>query len=175
LNFTLLVRCVDSFLNCFLIPRTRLGLLVTSMGLAALDLAGPSRPTSRPGDLWFFFPIGYLFTVAVETPVLLIGLTRRLSFKQRLFAGLWLTACTYPIVVLVLPIVLSSFSRSTYLLVAEVFAALGECALFLVAFKGQLESGFTARLRNCGVIIAANVLSFIGGELLNSTRWFGLF
>ena len=143
--------------------------------LPAFDLSEPSLPTTGPGDLWFFFPIGYLFTIAVETPVLLVGLTRALSFKQRLFAGLWLTACTYPIVVLVLPIVFSSYSRATYLLVAEVFAALGECALFWLAFKNQLNPGLTKNLRNFGVIVAANVLSFAGGEVLNATRWFGLF
>src|SRR5262245_49022131 len=170
-----LVGCVFSFFSVSLLTHSRCSSFLSWMGLAALDLSEPRLPTSRPQDLWFFFPIGYLFTIAVETPVLLIGLTRVLSFKQRLFAGFWLTACTYPIVVLVLPIVFSSSSRATYLLVAETFAALGECALFWVAFKHTLESNLTAILRNFAVIVAANILSFAGGELLNGTRWFGLF
>jgi hypothetical protein len=57
-----------------------------------------------PAELWRFLPLGYLFTILIETPVLLIGLSRRHSIRQRLFAGVWLTACTYPIVVLVMPI-----------------------------------------------------------------------
>jgi hypothetical protein len=147
-----------------------------SINALGFDLATePTLPTSRPGDLWLFLPIGYLFTVAIETPVLLVGLSKKLSFKQRLFAGLWLTACTYPIVVLVLPIIFSSRSRNLYLLVAETFAPVAECALFWLAFHHKLEAGLKTTLRNFGAIIIANLLSFAGGELLNSTRWFGLF
>jgi hypothetical protein len=142
----------------------------------ALDLAAePTLTTSRPADLWLFLPLGYLFTVAIETPVLLLGLSKKLSFKQRFFAGLWLTACTYPIVVLVLPILFASSARSLYLLVAEIFAPVAECALFYLAFQHQLEPGWKTRARDFTVIIIANLLSFGGGELLNSTRWFGLF
>jgi hypothetical protein len=135
----------------------------------------PPVTTSRPSDLWLFLPAGYLLSVALETPVLLIGLTKQLSFKQRLFAGLWLTACTYPIVVLVLPIVFASSPRSLYLLVAETFAPVAECALFWLAFRRKLTISTLDWLRNFAVIIVANLLSFAGGELLNATRWFGLF
>ena len=38
-------------------------------------------------------------------------------------AGIWLTACTYPIVVLVLPLLLVDHSRAFFLLIAEVFGA----------------------------------------------------
>ena len=131
--------------------------------------------TSRPADLWLFLPLGYLFTVAVEIPVLILGLSRALSFRQRLFAGLWLTACTYPIVILVLPLLFSSQPRSLYLLVAETFAPVAECALFWLAFRRKIESSLKTTLRNFAVIVLANLLSFMGGELLNATRWFGLF
>lgn len=131
----------------------------------------PTYVTSRPGDLWLFLPLGYLLSVAVETPVLLVGLSKRLSFRQRLFAGLWLTACTYPIVVLVLPYLFSALPRSAYLLAAETFAPVAECLLFWLAFRGR--TGEWAR--NFAVIVLANLLSFGAGEALNATRWFGLF
>ncbi|HEX3558217.1 MAG TPA: hypothetical protein VHU19_03375 [Pyrinomonadaceae bacterium] len=131
--------------------------------------------TSRPGDLWLFLPLGYLLSVAVETPVLLVGLSRRLSFRQRLFAGLWLTACTYPVVVLVMPILFSTLPRSTYLLAAETFAPVAECLLFWLAFRERAGAGTGERIRNFAVIVIANLLSFGAGEVLNAARWFGLF
>ena len=42
-------------------------------------------------DLWRFLPVGYLFTVALETPVLWLLLSPRHPRRRRLFAGLWLT------------------------------------------------------------------------------------
>ena len=59
-----------------------------------------------PTELWRFLPIGYLFTISIETPILLVGLSSRHSLRRRLLAGIWLTACTYPIVTLVLPLLL---------------------------------------------------------------------
>jgi hypothetical protein len=135
----------------------------------------PTRTTSRPADLWLFLPLGYLFTVAIETPVLLLGLSKKFSFKERFFAGLWLTACTYPVVVLVLPTIFASSSRGLYLLVAEIFAPVAECALFWLVFHRKTGSDLRETLRSFAVITLANLLSFGGGEFLNSTRWFGLF
>src|ERR1700704_4792949 len=89
-------------------------------------------------DLWRFFPLGYLFSILIETPILLIGLSRRRSIKRRLFAGVWLTACTYPIVVLVLPLLFANASRVMYLIVAETFAPVAECILFWLAY-GEAE------------------------------------
>ena len=126
-------------------------------------------------DLWTFLPIGYLFTIAIETPVLLIGLSSKVSFKQKLWCGGWLTACTYPIVVLVLPAIFLGQSRALYLTVAETFAPVGECLLFWLAFraKGILQ---TADWLRCFIaIIVANLASFAAGEVLNSYDWFGLF
>lgn len=150
--------------------------LLFQLNAFGFDLAAePTVTTSRPRDLWLFLPLGYLFTISIETPVLLLGLSRKLSFKQRFFAGLWLTACTYPIVVLVLPILFADASRGLYLLVAEIFAPVAECFLFWLAFRQQLEPGRKTLARNFAVIVLANLLSFGGGELLNATRWFGLF
>ena len=85
--------------------------------------------------LWSFLLPGYLTTVAIETPILLIGLSPRHPISRRLFCGFWLTACTYQIVVLVLaPLLLGSADdRTVYLLVAETFAPVAECALFWAA------------------------------------------
>ncbi|MDQ5838191.1 MAG: hypothetical protein M3379_15545 [Acidobacteriota bacterium] len=131
--------------------------------------------TSRPVDLWLFLPFGYLLSVAVETPVLLAGLSKRLSFRRRLFAGLWLTACTYPIVVLVLPRLFSTLPRSAYLLAAETFAPVAECLLFWLAFRGRAGASAGDWARDFAVIVLANLLSFGAGEVLNANRWFGLF
>src|SRR5262249_8681495 len=40
-----------------------------------------------PTSLWTFLLPGYLLTIAIETPVLLVGLSRRHSWGRRLFAG----------------------------------------------------------------------------------------
>ena len=124
-------------------------------------------------DLWRFLLVGYLLTVAVETPVLVLFLSRQHTLKRRLFAGLWLTACTYPVVVLVLPPLFADSSRALYLAVAETFAPAAECALFYLAFGGKGSEGVT--LRDMAVIVAANLLSFLAGEMLSAYGWFGLF
>ena len=81
--------------------------------------------------LWSFLPWGYALTVALELPVLLVGLSPRHPLPRRIFAGFWLTACTYPIVVLVLPpLVWARWGETTYLIVAETFAPAAECLLF---------------------------------------------
>lgn len=122
-------------------------------------------------DLWRFLPLGYLFTVAVETPVLALLLSPRHPLRRRLFAGLWLTACTYPVVVLVLPTLFADSSRALYLAVAETFAPAAECALFYFAFgPGEARSTW----RDFAAITAANLLSFLSGEVLNAYGWFGL-
>ena len=140
------------------------------------DLAEPVQTQSLPlSDLWRFLPIGYLFTVLIETPVLLVGLSPKVSFKQKLLCGVWLTACTYPIVILVLPAIFFGESRALYLAVAETFAPVAECILFWVAFRGKgvLETGDWVR---CFIaIVLANLASFGLGEVINYYGWFGIF
>ena len=123
-------------------------------------------------DLWRFLLFGYLLTVAFETPVLVLFLSKHHALKRRLFAGLWLTACTYPFVVLVFPPLFADSSRALYLAVAETFAPAAECALFYFAFGGEGSGG--VRWRDFGTIVAANLLSFLAGEVLNAYGWFGL-
>ena len=111
-----------------------------------------------PHELWRFLPIGYLFTIAIETPVLFFGLSAHHPKQRRILAGVWLTACTYPIVVLVLPLLFSE--RWLYLLVGEIFAPVAECTLFWLAF------GREARWRDFAVIVIANLASFLIGEIV---------
>jgi hypothetical protein len=126
------------------------------------------------GELWRFLPVGYLTTILIETPVLLLGLPQPVSMRQRLWLGVWLTACTYPIVVLVLPAVFYGCSRVLYLSVAETFAPVGECFLFWLAFR-NVELGPAGWVRAFIMITLANLASFGLGEVLNAYGWFGLF
>jgi hypothetical protein len=128
----------------------------------------------NPSELWRFFPIGYLLTIAIETPILILGLSNRHSFRRRLLAGVWLTACTYPIVTLVLPLVFVNYSRGTFLIVAEVFAPVAECVLFWLAFGSSEQFGNKTIWRDFVTIIIANLVSFGVGEVLNAYEWFGL-
>ena len=103
----------------------------------------------------------------IEIPVLMIGLSRRHAWRDRLIAGFWLTACTYPIVVLVLPpLIWAPLGRGWYLVVAEIFAPLAECVLFRLAY-GTSEQR-SADYRDYAVIIVANLASFGLGELLHA-------
>ena len=118
-----------------------------------------------PLELWRFLPLGYLFTVAIETPILFFALSPRHPKRHRILAGLWLTACTYPIVTLVLPLLMENYSRATFLLVAETFAPVAECVLFWLAFGSAAEVGKRSMWRDFGAIVLANLASFLLGEL----------
>src|SRR4029453_7958274 len=127
-----------------------------------------------PYDLWRFLPIGYLVTIAVETPILILGLSPRHPLARRVIAGIWLTGCTYPIVVLVLPLLFVNHSRALFLLVAEVFAPLAECTLFWLAVGEKREGERTTMWRDFATIVLANLASFLFGEVLTAWHWFGL-
>lgn len=111
-------------------------------------------------ELWQFLPLGYLLSILIETPVLVIGLSRRHPLRRRILSGIWLTACTYPIVTLVLPLALADFSRAIFLIVAETFAPVAECLLFWMAFGEG-----SGKWRDFLAIVMANLASFAGGEL----------
>src|SRR6267142_1221637 len=127
-----------------------------------------------PSELWRFLLPGYLLTILIETPILCVGLSRRHPLSRKLLAGVWLTACTYPIVTLVLPLLLDSSSRKVYLVIAETFAPVGECLLFWLAFGTRAEFGKRSMWRDFITIIVANLASFGIGEVLNAWGWFGL-
>jgi hypothetical protein len=104
-----------------------------------------------------------VLSVLIETPILLAGLSPAHPWRRRLFAGVWLTACTYPIVILTLP---ALFERElTYVIVAETFAPAAECALFWAARRGAGDSPAILR-RDMAAIVIANLASFGIGELV---------
>jgi hypothetical protein len=126
-------------------------------------------------ELWHFLPFGYLLTILIETPILCAGLSPRHPLPRKILAGVWLTACTYPIVTLVLPLLFPPDARALYLLVAETFAPVAECLLFWLAFGKTAERSSAATRRDFVAIIIANLASFGIGEVLNAWGWFGLF
>lgn len=128
-----------------------------------------------PTELWRFLPIGYLLSILTETPVLFLGLSRCHPPGRKLLAGIWLTACTYPIVTLVLPLLFVNSARTTYLVVAETFAPVAECVLFWLAFGKEAEVGTRSMWQDFSAIVVANLASFAAGEVLNAYHWFGLF
>jgi len=125
-----------------------------------------------PHSLWSFLLIGYVFSIAIETPILIVGLSPRHPLRHRLFAGIWLTACTYPIVILVLPLLIDAGEhRVTYLAVAETFAPVVECALFWAAFGVREEWRRASMWRDFATVTAANLASFVLGECLYASGW----
>ncbi len=126
-------------------------------------------------ELWLFLPVGYLLTILVETPILVFGLSNKLNLRQKLLCGIWLTACTYPIVVLVLPTLFYGSPRWQYLAVAETFAPLGECLIFWFALRAKEQLDPRGWTRSFAAIILANLASFGVGEVLNLYHWFDLF
>ncbi len=121
-------------------------------------------PLSGP---WYFLSVGYVLTVLIELPILVVGLGREHPIRRKLIAGFWLTACTYPVVILVLPPLLIGPSRHSYLIytvVAETFAPVAECLLFRAAFDCLSR-------RDAAVIVLANLASFGFGEILIWVGW----
>ena len=115
-----------------------------------------------PDQLWTFLPRGYLLTIAIEIPILLFCLSPGHPTKRRLIAGCWLTACTYPIVVLVLPLTAGArWGTVGYLAVAETFAPVAECLLFRAAFP--IPAYRTLAIRDMAAVVVANVGSFAFG------------
>lgn len=105
-------------------------------------------------NLWQAAGLGYVLTVALETPVLLLGLAPQHPWRRRLAAAVWLNACSYPVVSLVLPLCVPP---AAYLWVAETFAPVSECLLFWAAFSPE------AGRRDVLAIAAANLVSFVVG------------
>ncbi len=73
-----------------------------------------------------------------------------------------------------MPLVFANVSRATYLVVAETFAPVAECALFWLAYGETEQVGKASMWQDFGTIVVANLGSFLGGEVLNAYGWFGL-
>jgi hypothetical protein len=121
-------------------------------------------PPLEPSESWRFLWIGYAYTVAIETVVLLVGLSKRHRLRDRLLAGIWLNACSYPIVILVFPyLVWGPFGRTAYLAVSETFAPLAECTLFWLAFGDPKERFRWSMYQDLATVVVANLASFLIG------------
>ena len=126
-----------------------------------------------PEQRWLFFAVGYPLSVAIETPVLLLGLSPRHSLGVRLFAGIRLTACTYPVVMLALPGWFDLPAQQVACAaVAETFAPVAECALFWAAFGSRAEWGRRSMWRDFAAITLANLASFGVGAALDRAGYF---
>jgi hypothetical protein len=120
-----------------------------------------------PHPYLVLFPIYYLITIAIETPILCVGLSSEHPLRRRLLSGIWLTACTYPLVWFVAPVWFDPIEeRIAYLAVAESIAHFGECALFYLAFQPRLHPW-----RDMAAVFGANLASFGLGEWANYL-WF---
>jgi hypothetical protein len=126
-----------------------------------------------PAMLWAWLIPGYLMTFALETPVLIVGLSKPHSLARRIVAGVWLNACSYPIVVITVPALIGMEPRWRYLVIVETFAPLVECTLFAFAFHTAAMSAADRR-RDLITITLANLTSFIAGELGASERMYDL-
>jgi hypothetical protein len=114
----------------------------------------------------------YLVTIAIETPVLVVGLSRRHPVINRIFAGVWLSACTYPFVWIIFPLLIDRHAHETlYMVVAESFAPLAECLLFWIAFGNAQPRTQANFWRDMVAIVVANLASFGGGLLLLRWGW----
>jgi hypothetical protein len=125
-------------------------------------------------QLFLQFAFFLLMTILIETPVLLVGLSQRHSPGRRLFAGVWLNACSYPIVFFVVPQIYDPVNqRVPYLIVAEIFAPVCECFLFWMAFLKDDKSGAgkSAFVRDMATIVIANLASFGLGEVILVRGW----
>lgn len=112
-------------------------------------------------------------TIAIETVVLAVLLSPRHGWHVRLFAGVWLSGCTLPVVWLVLPDVLpAALSWAQVVAVAEVFAPLAECGLFWWACIRPRPQDTRATARDWIAIVTANLASFMTGVM--AWRWLGL-
>ena len=123
-------------------------------------------PFALAENYWLLYLLYLLLTIAVETPILLLGLSRRHKIPVRLFAGVWLNACSYPIVFIVFPALIHG--QPTCIIISEIFAPLFECLLFWYAIGRHAPPSRAAAVRDYTVIVLANLASFGVGEIM---RW----
>jgi hypothetical protein len=115
-----------------------------------------------------YFLTAYAITISVETPVLLVGLSTRHKIAVKFLAGIWLTACTFPLLSLVLPVLMDPFgNRFAYVAVGETLVIAGEIGLFWLAFVAATPWISKSMARDAAAIILANIASFAFGLWLS--------
>ncbi|MBI5831749.1 MAG: hypothetical protein HZB16_05465 [Armatimonadetes bacterium] len=108
---------------------------------------------------------GYALGVVVETPVLLATLSPAHGWRRRCAAGLWLTACTYPLLVMVLPVFIDPDTAWTrYVVVGEVAVAVTESALFYLAFNRGTQRPRRWLVQDVVAVVLANLASYLVGR-----------
>ena len=118
----------------------------------------------EPNDAWRFLWIGYLFTVAIETPVLLVGSPNAIAYGIDCWPGIWLNACSYPIVVLVFPyLVWVPFGRRVSWRLPRPSLRWPNAALFWLAFGNPQERFRRSMYQDFATIVVANLASFLIG------------
>lgn len=118
------------------------------------------------------FAVAWALTVGIESVVLWFGLAPRHTAGTRVFAGLWLSSCTLPVVHFVFPALRGlGVSAAGWIGLAELFAPVAECLLFALvlapgsaAAHGVIPRG--ERGRDFAAIVAANLASVGVGLLL---------
>ena len=108
--------------------------------------------------------IGYVFTVIIEVPILCAGLSSEHRLTEKVCNGLLLTAFTYPVVVMVIPSLMTELgvtSRSVILAISETFAPIAEVLFFRFLVHQRMKSRLD---RDAFAIVAANLASFLAGE-----------
>jgi hypothetical protein len=110
----------------------------------------------RLREPWFFLGFGYLITISIETPILCLALSPQHPQSRRLLAGVWLTACTYPIIILVLPRFFASNDGDL------IFTTTEDYQVYLLAFRP-----LTYFWRDMAAVFGANAASFGLGLLMN--------
>ena len=115
---------------------------------------------------WFYLVVGYVLTVIVELPILVVGLGTEHSLRRKIAAGFWLTACTYPVVVLV------------YRPCSGPLPGVRDGSTFPSPSHSRRSanavcSGGIDRLsqRDVVAIVVANLSSFAMGEILGGWGW----
>lgn len=112
------------------------------------------------------FLFGYIFTFLIELIILFFGLSGNYKLKEKIILALSLNAFTFPVVNVVLPLWIDAVKlRMHYFVVSEVLACVLECILFVAIFA-HLNCGKTEMIRNCSIVVAANVVSFVLGLIL---------
>ncbi|MEZ6129057.1 MAG: hypothetical protein R3C59_10260 [Planctomycetaceae bacterium] len=116
-------------------------------------------------ELLQFLLLGFAATVTVEIPFLFFGLSARHSAADKIVVGLLLTAFSYPIVILVIPGLLTIAriqSRLAYIIIAESYAAIVEIAFLRYLVRTRIAARPD---RDAVAVLFANLCSFGIGEL----------